>query len=84
MVTATSDSSSAEPSPARRDRSPWNWLLAPAAIAPLLTFIFNRDEPRLAGIPFFYWFQLLLVAFAAACTSAVYLATRRGGASDEA
>ncbi|MGV9269025.1 DUF3311 domain-containing protein [Kitasatospora sp. NPDC003701] len=73
-----------EPSAVNRDRSPWNWLLAPAALAPLLTFVFNRDLPRLAGIPFFYWFQLLLVAFAAACTAAVHLRTRRAGASDDA
>ncbi|MEU6539680.1 DUF3311 domain-containing protein [Streptomyces sp. NPDC047000] len=67
----------------RSDRSPWNWLLLVAAVMPLLTFVYNSDRPRLAGIPFFYWFQLALVVFASLCATCVYLMTGRGGPNRE-
>jgi uncharacterized membrane protein YhdT len=63
----------------RSDRSPWNWLLAVAVVVPLLTFLYNREDPRLAGIPFFYWFQLALIALGVAATAIVYTMTKRKG-----
>ncbi|MFZ2467443.1 MAG: DUF3311 domain-containing protein [Parvibaculum sedimenti] len=36
---------------------------------------FNSAEPALAGIPFFYWYQLLWIALGAVLTIAVYFAT---------
>jgi hypothetical protein len=43
---------------------------------------FNRVEPSLAGIPFFYWYQLAWVLLGAAIVLAVYLIeTRATGAS---
>jgi hypothetical protein len=36
---------------------------------------YNSAEPYLAGIPFFYWFQLALVFVSAAVTAVVYWAT---------
>jgi hypothetical protein len=36
---------------------------------------FNSAEPALAGIPFFYWYQLLWIALGATLTIFVYLAT---------
>lgn len=56
--------------------SPWNLLL----LLPLLMLVtpwFNRDEPRLGGIPFFYWYQLLFVVVGVACVWIVFAATRR-------
>lgn len=38
---------------------------------------YNRVEPSLAGIPFFYWFQTLCVVLGAAMTAIVYFATGR-------
>jgi hypothetical protein len=63
----------------RRDSSPWNWLLAVAVVVPLLTFLYNRSEPRLAGIPFFYWMQLAFIAIGVAVTVTVYLMTKKKG-----
>ena len=40
------------------------WLLAIPLIPPLLVPLYNRLEPRLMGIPFFYWYQLACAAFA--------------------
>jgi hypothetical protein len=36
---------------------------------------YNSIEPRLWGIPFFYWFQLLWVLVSAVLTAIVYFAT---------
>lgn len=66
-----------EPGARRSDRSPWNWLLLLPIVIPLLTFLYNRDTPRLAGFPFFYWVQLAFIILGVGCTVAVYLLTRR-------
>jgi len=36
---------------------------------------YNKFEPTLFGIPFFYWFQLLWVLVSALLTAVVYFAT---------
>ena len=61
--------------PARSDRAPSNWLLLPIVL-PLLTFIYNRETPKLLGFPFFFWFQLLFPLLAAAVTAVVFTAAR--------
>jgi hypothetical protein len=66
-----------DPRPRRDDRSPWNWLLVLPVVVPLLTFLFNKDKPRLGGFPFFYWVQFVFVVFGVVCTMIVYLMTRR-------
>jgi hypothetical protein len=58
-----------------RDRSRWHWLLAVPAIVPLLTPLYNRTEPTLAGIPFFYWAQLAFVGLVVGVVTLVYQAT---------
>ncbi|WP_336206467.1 DUF3311 domain-containing protein [Nonomuraea sp. LPB2021202275-12-8] len=58
------------------DRSPWNWLLLLPIVLPLLTFLFNADEPRLFGFPLFYWLQLAFILVGVACTTLVYRMTR--------
>jgi hypothetical protein len=62
--------------PRRRDRSPWNWLLLLPLVATLIPPLFNHDHPRLAGIPFFYWYQMAVIAVGVLSTLAVYRATR--------
>ena len=39
-------------------------LLIPCVLA-LWVPLFNREEPALFGLPFFYWFQLLLIPVSA-------------------
>ncbi|GGV28351.1 hypothetical protein GCM10010182_59180 [Actinomadura cremea] len=65
--------------PVRSDRSPWNWLLIVPVVLPLLTFLFNGDSPRLAGIPAFYWLQMLFIPLGVTCTVLVYRMTRKRG-----
>ncbi|GLW06566.1 hypothetical protein Misp01_16960 [Microtetraspora sp. NBRC 13810] len=65
------------PPPVRSDRSPWNWLLILPFALPLLPFLFNADEPRLLGLPLFYWLQLAYIAVGVTSTTVVYRMTRR-------
>ena len=75
--------SSREPAaPAERpsgnpDRSPWVWLLLVPVVLPLLTPLYNRVEPRLFGMPAFYWVQLAFVPMSALFTAIVYFKTRK-------
>jgi uncharacterized membrane protein len=46
--------------------------LAVAVILPLLVNTYARDEPRLAGIPFFFWYQFALIPVAAVLTFIAY------------
>jgi Protein of unknown function (DUF3311) len=48
------------------------WLGLPCLIA-LWAPLYNRLEPDVFGVPFFYWFQLVLVPVSALC---IYLADR--------
>jgi hypothetical protein len=61
--------------PHRTDRSAWHWLLLVPVLVPLLTPLYNRMEPRLAGFPFFYWIQLAFVLLGVAVTILVYRKT---------
>ncbi|MGH2601880.1 MAG: DUF3311 domain-containing protein [Dehalococcoidia bacterium] len=65
------------PREARSDASPWTWLLLVPIVIPLLTFLYNAEEPRLLGFPLFYWLQLAFVLMSIAITAAVYQATKR-------
>jgi hypothetical protein len=52
----------------------WNLLLLVPLLG-LFTPIYNRVEPRLFGVPFFYWFQLFGLVFVVGVTLLVYRAT---------
>jgi Protein of unknown function (DUF3311) len=60
-------------------RSRWQWLVVVAVVIPLLTPLYNRLQPQLFGLPFFYWSQMAFIGLAACVTAAVYLATKRRG-----
>jgi hypothetical protein len=47
-------------------------LLAPFAAVLWVPF-YNSVEPQIAGIPFFYWYQLLWIPISAILTFFVYL-----------
>ena len=64
-----------QPDGRRRGGSWWYLLLLIQFVAVLWPPFYNRDSPRLAGIPFFYWYQLLWVIIAAILTAIVYFAT---------
>ncbi len=67
------------PAPDRRpdpDRTPLRWLLLVPLVVTLWPPLYNRRDPELFGIPFFYWYQLATVAVGVVCTLVVYRATR--------
>ncbi|MEV0203234.1 DUF3311 domain-containing protein [Nonomuraea sp. NPDC050691] len=61
----------------KSDRSPWYWLLLVPIVIPLMTFLYNADEPRLFGFPLFYWLQIAFIALGVGTTTLVYRMTRR-------
>ncbi|GAA2595407.1 DUF3311 domain-containing protein [Actinomadura fulvescens] len=65
------------PQTPRTDRSHWNWLLVVPVVIPLLTLLFNKEEPRLAGFPAFYWLQFAFIPLGVVCTLIVYRMTKR-------
>ena len=64
------------PASRRSDYNPWNYLLLAPIVLPLLTFLYNHETPKLFGIPFFYWFQMLLAPLAVLATVSVFYLTR--------
>ncbi|MGH3629856.1 MAG: DUF3311 domain-containing protein [Sciscionella sp.] len=53
----------------------WNLLL----LVPFLMLVtpwFNTVEPRLFGLPFFYWSQFVFVPVGVVCVAIVYAMTR--------
>ena len=62
----------------RRFRAIYLLLLIPY-LAMLWVPYYNRVEPMLAGIPFFYWYQMLWIALGAAVLIPVYLIDERSG-----
>jgi predicted permease len=76
MTTAPDDGRAAT-APVPRDRSPWNWLLLVPVVLALAVPLYDRTEPRLAGVPFFYWFQLAVIPVGVTCTVLAYRAGRR-------
>jgi hypothetical protein len=51
-------------------------LLAIPVVMPMLVPLYNRMEPRLFGLPFFYWYQLASVLIAIGVITAVYQLTK--------
>jgi uncharacterized membrane protein YgcG len=47
-------------------------LLAAAIVLPLIPQMYSFDRPRLGGMPFFYWYQLLWVPISAALSGIAY------------
>ena len=52
-------------------------LLIVPYVAVLATPLYNRSVPPLAGIPFFYWYQLLWIPLGSVLLLAAYCATRQ-------
>ncbi len=47
-------------------------LLAIAILVPLFVPAYSIDQPRLAGMPFFYWYQMLWVPITAGMVGVAY------------
>ena len=55
----------------------WYALLALPVLGLINPPLYARQDPELAGIPFFYWYQFAWVLGAALLTFVVYRATKR-------
>lgn len=60
------------PQMSRAKRIAWLVILFIPFFVSMWVPLFNRVEPSLYGIPFFYWFQFGWVVVAAAVTALVY------------
>lgn len=62
----------------KKDKASWWYLLFVVQFVVILwPPLYNKMEPTLFGLPFFYWFQLLWVLVSAVLTAVVYFATER-------
>jgi hypothetical protein len=55
---------------------PVNLLLLFPFVGLLIPAFYNRVTPRLGGVPFFYWYQLVWIPISVVITLIVYRATR--------
>ena len=62
--------------PRRRFRAVYLMLLVPFAAWIWVPF-YNRIEPQLFGIPFFYWWQIFGILLTSACIVPVFLHEER-------
>lgn len=58
-------------------RRAWYALLLLPFAGTLIPPLYNRLEPELFGLPFFYWYQLLWVILTSALLGIVVVATRK-------
>jgi uncharacterized membrane protein len=58
------------------DRRAINWLLIIPIGMPLLVPLYNRVDPKLAGIPFFYWYQMATALVAIVVMTFLYQVTK--------
>ncbi len=62
-----------------KGRSAVSWLLVLPLLLVVYPPLYNRADPTLGGIPFFYWYQLAVIGVSVVCTTVVYRAGRSSG-----
>ncbi len=60
----------------RRTTRRWHILLLVPFVGTLWVPFYDSAEPRLGGVPYFYWYQFLWIVIGAVITAVVYFATR--------
>lgn len=79
-MTDSPSAAPAEDGPVHRQRGAANVLAAVLLLAPFVALLwvssYARVSPRLAGFPFFYWYQFLWVFLASAFTYVAYRLVR--------
>jgi hypothetical protein len=64
---------------AKSPKRAWYALLLVPFVGTLWVPFYDDLEPRVAGVPYFYWYQFLWIAIGAVITGVVYFATREPG-----
>ncbi len=67
--------------PSRSRSSYWQLLLLIPFVGVLWVPFYDRVDPELGGVPYFYWYQFLWIFLGAGLTAIVYFATERDGAT---
>jgi hypothetical protein len=63
------------PTPASKGtRLFWICIIVLVCLVSLWVPLYNRAEPSIAGIPFFYWFQFIWIIVSAITTTLAYKA----------
>ena len=57
----------------RRSPTGWYIVLLVFCVLALWVPLYNRTEPSLAGIPFFYWFQIAWIIVSAVAVAVAYV-----------
>ena len=60
----------------KRNRGLWQALLILPFVGTLWVPFYDSLDPRLGGIPYFYWYQFGWIGIGAAINAIVYFATR--------
>jgi hypothetical protein len=60
-------------------KSPWYLILVLPFIGTLFPAFYNRAEPSMFGLPFFYWYQGLWVLLTPIVMGIIVFATRERG-----
>jgi hypothetical protein len=60
----------------RVNASPWNLLLLVPLVGVLIPSFYNKLDPTLGDMPYFYWYQLMWIPISVVLTIVVYRATR--------
>jgi len=66
----------------RKGFRPVHLFLIVPYVAILWVPFFNRVEPSIAGVPFFYWYQMLWIALGALVLLPVFVIEERDGKSE--
>ncbi|HEY3819191.1 MAG TPA: DUF3311 domain-containing protein [Polyangiaceae bacterium] len=59
----------------------WLLLLVVPFVGTLWVPFYDSLDPRIGGVPYFYWYQFLWIGIGAVLTAVVYFATKRRGGS---
>ena len=68
--------SSARRAPVHERNKGWYWLFLVPFFGVFFPWIYNTRDPELAGMPFFYWYQMLWVPLTVILTILVYVKTK--------
>jgi hypothetical protein len=62
----------------KRSSKVWYVLLGVPFVGMLWVPLYDSVEPRMGGVPYFYWYQFAWIGIGAVLTAVVYFATREG------
>jgi hypothetical protein len=65
------------PEQSRPSGRAWQLLLLVPFVGTLWVPFYDSLDPRVGGVPYFYWYQFVWIGIGAVITAVVYFATRK-------